>query len=657
MSISVAKLAAARALAPPPALDLAEWSEEFVVLSREDSAAPGKYTPWPFQVEPMSVMSPRHPAERVAILAASQTLKTRLMLNFVAYVIDSDPGPILFVEPRAADAEALSKDRVAPMLRDMPCLKGKVADAKSRDSSNTIDHKKFIGGHLSFGIATSPSSLAMRPIRYLFLDEISRDEYKNSSEGDPVSIAEKRTVTFWNRKIIYASSPGDEGDCRISQVFEHSDQRQWHVPCPHCGHEQVLEWSGIVWSRNGQPVDYTHAGQPRQSEIPDTAPMYRCAGCNDLIAERYKLSGGRYIAMNPSGKYPGFRVNGLVSPVRTWADIVDDWTKAQGKPSQLKVFFNTVLAETWKEKGEAPDWERLLARRETWEAGTVPMGGLLLTAGVDVQGDRWEGFVWAWGRNRQCWLVEHKIHHGKFSEQSTKDALTAWKAGTWRHAGGASMAIARLAIDSGHETNEVYAWARTQGSDVIVIDGRQHLTGSVIGAPSYVDVTVGGKRYRRGMRIWPLDTWKLKNELYGRLNLPAPESTQPHPPGWVHLPEFVGPEFCKGITAEQIVRRIVKGYPKLSFEKIYERNEPLDGWNYARGAAANLEIDRFSEKQWASLERMLSVEPEPAPVVVVEDVPVEAPVVAAQPPPAAQPAPVERKPKPPKVIRSSFIWR
>lgn len=652
MNTRLLRKAAASALKPPPMLDLAEWSEQNVILSREDSAAPGKYTPWPFQIEPMQVMSPRNSAERVCILAASQTLKTRLMLNFLGYVIDVDPGPVLFVEPRAADAEALSKDRVAPMLRDTPCLRSKVAEAKSRDSANTIDHKKFPGGHISFGTATSPSSLAMRPIRYLFLDEISRDEYRNSSEGDPVAIAEKRTVTFWNRKIVYASSPSDEGNCRISQIFAHSDQRQWHVPCPFCGFEQVLEWSGIVWSKDGQPVSYTCDGERRELIIPETAPMYRCSACNNLMPERCKLDGGRYISMNPDGKYPGFRVNALVSPVRSWADIVQDFIQAQGKPSLMKVFHNTVLAETWQERGEAPDWEKLLARRESWPVGTVPAGGLLLTAGVDVQNDRWEGFVWAWGRDRYCWLVDHKVGYGKFSEQSVKDALTEWKNGTWQHSSGAVMTIARLAIDSGHETNEVYNWARTQGSDVIVVDGRQHLTGALIGAPSLVDVTVNGRKHRRGMRLWPLDTWKLKNELYGRLNLPYVEGKKP--PGWVHLPEFIGQEFCKGLTAEQVVRRVIKGYAKFAFEKIYERNEPLDGWVYARGAAANLEIDRFSERQWLSLEKMLSKEPLPKPEVQFQEIDeAETDSSGAN----QQSSQVARKPKLPRVVRSSFLWR
>ena len=390
MGIERAILALADGLKPPPMLDLAEWSAENIVLSPEDSASRGRYEPWPFQIEPMQCMSPRHPCERVALVCASQTMKTRLMLNFLGYVIAVDPGPVLFVEPRQQDAEALSKDRVTPMLRDTPALRGKVAEAKSRDAGNTIDHKKFLGGHVSFATATSPSSLAMRPIRYLLLDEIARDEYRSSSEGDPVSLAEARTATFPNRKIVYASSPSDEGRCRISEMFAVSDQRQWEVPCPHCGHWQSLEWSGIRWSHDGEPVEYEDRGEKKSRTIPVEEPEYMCAGCGNLIAERNKAAmnqAGRYVAQNPEGKFPGFRVNQLVSPVVRWGEIAQLWVQAQNHPQQLKAFVNTRLAETWQERGEAPKWEVIFSRRENYRLGAVPEGVRFLVAGIDIQKD------------------------------------------------------------------------------------------------------------------------------------------------------------------------------------------------------------------------------------------------------------------------------
>ena len=592
-------------LRPAEQLDLAEWSERNIVLSPEDSAARGKFTAWPFQIEPMSVMSPRHECEKVCILAASQTLKTRLMLNFLGFVIAADPGPVLFVEPRAQDAEALSKDRVTPMLRDTPALRGKVVDAKSRESGNTIEHKKFAGGHVSFAIATSPSSLAMRPIRYLFLDEISRGEYRTSNEGDPVRLAERRTVTFWNRKIIYASSPGNEGECRISDVFRYSDQRQWHVPCPHCGHYQVLEWSGMVWSSKGQPITWHENGKEHSGVISADAPRYRCSGCDNLIEERHKSEmneRGKYIAQNPDGKYPGFRINALVSPVVRWANIVQEWIENQGKPEQLKTFVNTVLAETWKEIGEAPDWEKLYARREQYQIGKIPEGVLFLTAGVDIQADRGEVSLYGWGRNRECWLVDHQVLLGKPSERSLWNALTEYRQRMWEHPGGYQIGILRMAVDTGYETNEVYQWVRQQSDpSVFAIKGRDALGGPVLGQPNAVDVTLNGRPLKRGLKLWPVDVSKLKHELYGRLNLPRPVEGESFPSGWIHLPE-IDEEACKQLVAEQIFTTTKKGYKRTEWQKIRPRNERMDCWVYARAAAHQAGIDRFTEREWRRFE-------------------------------------------------------
>lgn len=484
MQIPLRELAAV--LRPPDLLDLAEWAEEHMVLSGEGSAQRGKFVAWPFQVEPLRVMSPRHPCEKVVMLTSSQTMKTSNMLVMLAYVIAVDPGPVLFVEPRQSDAEALSKDRIAPMIRDTPALQGKVADAKSRDSGNTIEHKKFTGGHLSLATATSPSSLAMRPIRYLFLDEISRDQYRNSSEGDPVKLAEKRTENFPNRKIIYASSPSEDGNCRISDVFGFSDQRQWNVPCPHCGFYQVLEFAGLVWSQQPhEPVEYTDtAGVKRSRIIPIESTEYRCVNCDNLIPEKFKPGmndKGKYVPTNPNGKYPGFRVNRLVSPITRWGAIAQEWVEAKDRPQLLKVFTNTVLAETYKVAGDSPPWEVVASRREHYPLGSVPSGVRFLTAGIDVQKNWIDLSVWGWGRNRECWLVDKAQLAGRTSDPGVWQELTAWVARSWQHPHGAQLHLARYAIDTGHETNMAYAWVRKQGQVAIAIKGYDNLTGVIVG--------------------------------------------------------------------------------------------------------------------------------------------------------------------------------
>jgi phage terminase large subunit GpA-like protein len=665
LSVALLTNAFADGLQPPEMLDLAEWSEKNIHLSREDSAVPGLFQAWPFQIEPMRVMSPRHPAERVVILASSQIVKTRLLLNLTAYAIAVDPGPILFVEPRQQDIDTVSKDRVTPMLRDCPVLAGKVAPSKSRDSQNTIDHKVFQGGSLSFGIAGSPSSLSMRPIRYLLLDEISRPEYASGKEGDPITLAEARTATFQaNRKIVYVSSPGIEGDCRISKMYrgdvsgedydasKFSDQREWFVPCPKCGHEQILEWSGITWSQKGQPVEFHEDGEKKSEIVPSAKPRYRCAACDWLIPERLKSAmnaKGRYIAQNPDGEYPGFRIGGLNSPVRGWGDIVSQYIRAKGDPGKEQAFVNTVLAETWKNKGEAPPYEKVFAQRDTtYRAGMVPQGPLFLTAGVDIQGDRWEASLYGWGRRRECWLIEHHVEYGKFSEQKTKDALAEWKSRTWEHVCGAQMNILRLAIDSGYDTNEVYLWARTQGNDVIVVDGRESLgNGSIVGSARMVDINYRGRKIKRGMRIYPVDTSKLKYELYGRLEHPIPEPGEPYPVSWLHLPEQVDMSFCRQLVAEQVISSFVRGHQRRHWEKVKgARNEALDCWVYARAAAHQVGADRFDERHWRRLESFL--------VPVAHEGPVPEPVAAPErafAPPMPMPA---RKPKP-RSIGSSWV--
>lgn len=640
MGLAVIKKALAEGLRPPDMLDLAEWSQQNIILSPEDSAARGRYVAWEFQIEPMECMSPRHPADQVGLMFASQTGKSRLMLNQLAYVIAVDPGPTMYVCPRQKDAETISKDRVTPMLRDTPALRGRVADAKSRDAGNTIEHKKFIGGHLSFGIATSVSSLAMRPIRYLLIDEVSRPEYRGSAEGDPVRLAERRTTTFPNRKIVYASSPATEGECRISEIFAYSDQRQWFVPCPFCQHEQRLEWPGIVWSTDGKPVEYTDsAGQKCGRIIPTDEPMYRCERCDNLIPERAKAgmnAKGRYIPQNPAGRFPGFRVNQLVSPVVRWGNLVQEWLESKGKPDQRRAFVNTVLAETWKERGEAPAWEVIYSRREQYKLGTVPRGALFLTAGIDVQKDWIEIHVWGWGRNRECWMVDYEQLQGRTSNEGVWQLLSAYVSRAWKHEGGTDMYLIRFAIDTGYETSMVYEWARRQGDRVMPIKGSTSASSKdvYVGQPGAVDIAQSGTRIRRGVNVWPVFVNNLKEDLYTRLREPRPESGK-FPSGWVHTPELPE-EFYRQLTAEEKVVWTVKGYVKSEWRKTRPRNEALDAWVYARAATFPIGLDRITDEEWLLLEENLNID-KPAPAA--QDAGAVMPLL---PQPKVAPAPQQR---------------
>ena len=339
----------------------------------------------------------------------------------------------------------------------------------------------------------------------------------------------------------------------------------------------------------------------------------------------------------------GFHLPGLLSPFEPWRDQVRAFIEVHKDPNRFKVWINTVLGEPWKQTGEAPDWERLYERRESYPIGTVA-GGVLLTAGVDVQADRLEAEVVAWDRDKRSWSVEYRVMTGNTSQISDPvwQELTGLLNDSWPHASGVQLRLSRMAVDDGFNSQIVREWARGHDRQrVMVVKGRDHTTAPV-GLPTAVDVNPSGRhRIARGMRVWPVGVSLLKSELYGWLRMSRPtdeklaEGAQ-YPPGYCHFPEFDG-EYFKMLTAEHLVKRTHKGYEKLEWEKIRERNESLDCRIYSRAAAIALGVDR-PNFPWADFEAQL-----PAEVAPGGD--------AQEPRPAAP----QRRQSQPRVSRSRFI--
>lgn len=584
-------------LQPPPDLLISEWADSNRMLSSEASAQKGRWITWPWQREPMDCLSPSHPAEQVVLMCGSQLLKTEVILNWFGYVVDCDPGPMLIVEPRESDAESLSKDRIAPMIRDTLALRGKIRDVKSRDSGNTTLHKMFTGGHVTLVGSISPSGLAMRPIRYLAMDEVDRYPASAGSEGDPVSLATKRTGNFWNRKILLASTPTTHGVSRIEKAFEESDQRHFHVPCPFCGGRQALVFERLKWPE----------GKPREAQ-------YQCSICDEMIDERYKatmFAGGEWVAENPGSDIPGFHLSQLYSLIRSWGDVAAEFTTVHKDPERLKVFTNTVLSETWKESGEKPDWEKLFGRQEE-RFEKLPAKVLFLTAGVDVQKDRLEVSIYGWGRGRQSWLIEHIVLTGDPYRAEVWNELDGIIGMTFEHESGVALSILRTAVDSGYAAEEVYKYGRRHGAARVTVVKGSNTGAALIGQPTTVDVDQRGKRLRRGCQLWSVNVSMAKAELYGWLRLELPADGEDFPPGWCHF-QGQDREFFEQLTAEQWQTRIVKGFRKGEWVKTRERNETLDCKIYARAAAARVGMDRWGDQQWAALEQSLSTAPKPDP--------------------------------------------
>jgi phage terminase large subunit GpA-like protein len=419
----------------------------------------------------------------------------------------------LVTQPRDKDAKDFSKERLAPMIRDTPRLKAKVATSKSRDSGNTIEEKRFPGGILAVTSAGSPGNLARRAIRFLFADEVDKYAASAGAEGNPVSLARKRMATFRHRaKEIDTCSPTVDGS-EIDRGYEASDQREYWVPCPKCGcfqsmikkFRQQVRWDSSLSSREEQA---------------DSA-RYHCESCdvpwND--ADRWNaVEHGEWRANRPFTGVAGFWISELYSPWKQLKDIVLDYLTKKDNVEDLKTFINTSLVENWTEPGETLEWERLLQQREPYPVGIVPPGGLFLTAGVDVQrenGGRLEVEVVAWGRNRESWSVDYRILLGDPSKPEVWAKLEAIRTEQFPCAGGGHLTIERMFVDSGDGsiTPSVYEWVRTQPRpQVWAIKGDSR--GDPVGRPHSVEATVGGRKLTFGVLFKTLNPSFFKAQLF-----------------------------------------------------------------------------------------------------------------------------------------------
>ena len=607
-------------LTPDPLMSVSEWADRHRVLSQRAASEPGRWrtSRTPYLKEIMDCLSPASPVNRVVFMKGSQVGGTECGNNWIGYVIHQAPGPMMAVAPTVELAKRNSKQRIEPQIEDSPVLRDRVKPSRSRDSGNTILSKEFPGGVLILTGANSAVGLRSMPARYLFLDEVDGYPGDVEGEGDPILLAERRASTFQRRKVLLVSTPKIKGLSRIEHEYEASDQRRYFVPCPECGEYQALRFECLVWPK----------GKPEQA-------AYCCEHCGSLIEEHCKtgmLEAGEWRPtaqkantegdespdpddIGSDGRTAGFHLSNLYSPVGwfSWGDAAALFEASKKNPELLKGFVNTVLGETWVETGEAPDWQRLYDRRERWSPGTVPAGGLFLTAGADVQQDRIEVDVWAWGRGLESWLIDHIVIEGGPERTEPWAELDRLLSQVWPHEGGAALGLARFAIDTRYEPIPVYTWARRAGKQVAPVNGNKSFNqSSPVSGPTYVDTSDDGKKLRRSVRRYSVAVSAFKIETYRFLRLERPTDEEhaggkTYPPGTVHLPHWVEDEWLKQFVAEQLVTvRTRHGSPRHEWRKLRERNEALDCRVYARAAAWIAGADRFPERRWRRMEAALA---------------------------------------------------
>ncbi len=554
--------------APPPDLTVSEWADRYRKLSPESSAEPGQWYTSRAEYQ-RGIMDALNDSgiETIIVMTSAQIGKTEIINCICGYYIHQDPSPMICLQPTLEMAKTWSKDRLAPMLRDTPVLQGLIKDPRSRDSDNTVLHKRFPGGHITIAGANSAASLASRPVRIVLCDEVDRYPVSAGTEGDPVNLVRKRTTTFWNRKIILTSTPTIKNASRIETAYLASDQRRYFVPCPECGEFILLEWRHLHWT--------------------DDSIWYACPHCGGTIDERQKpqmIAGGEWRATTVAAtpKTAGFHLCELYSPWVSWKEMRDNFLAAKNFPETLKTWVNTALGETWEETGDGVDDLPLRARAEEYNRDNDLPGVVLVTAGVDVQDDRLECEVVGWGIGEESWSLDYLVLPGDPERADVwhrlDDVLDARFSGE---------PIRIMFVDSGAHTQAVYRYCRKrQRRRVYAVKGQ-----SQSGKP--VSARPARRKPGDDVKPVPIGVDTAKDVIYGRLRIEHPG------PGYCHFPDHYPDEYFWMLTAEEIVIRYTHGVPKRVWRRKRPRNEALDCRVYAYAALhfLNPELEVIAKKK------------------------------------------------------------
>lgn len=571
---------------PPDDLSVSEWADKKRRLSPEASAETGQWrtSRTPYLKEPMNAFSDPK-IRRIVIVSSSQVGKSEAINNMIGYVIDQDPGSILFVHPTTVDAKEYSKLRIAPMFRDCGTLKSKVADPKSRTSNNTILQKSYPGGILTLCGSTEAHALASKPIRYVFGDERDRWAASAGKEGDPWKLAMARQITFYNAKAVEVSTPTIKNHSAIADSFSEGTMERWCVQCPHCKGYHDIQFSDIRFDKEETVVN-------NKKHYKITALYYICPECAAVSSEaEMKRQPAKWVAENPAAYEKGVRsfwLNSFISPWASWESSIAEYLEALGNSAKMQVVYNTRFGMLWEDRGDLEDEESIMARREEYKA-ELPDGVLLLTCGVDTQDTRLEYEVVGHGHFGETWGIKKGIIMGRPDAEETWQALDDVIDHVYRFESGVGLKISAAFVDEGgHFTQDVRLRCRERlGKKVFAIKG---LFGDGIpytAPPKQQKIVIKG-RYIGQCWWYGIGVDSGKQIIMDNLRVQSPGNKYCHFP----LRDDYNTAYFQGLLSERLVYKEGRKHP-WQWEKIpgHERNEALDCRNYALAAAKALAPD------------------------------------------------------------------
>jgi terminase, large subunit len=592
-----------------------EWADRFFRLPAGSSQTQGAWTTHPLQVFILNAMCNRA-ISAVALQKSARVGYTKMLVAALFAMSHQHRWNSVVYQPTDDDGKDFVIDEVDGALADIPLMQSVFPYWNSNDQNNTV--KKKVGNGVTIDIkgAATPKNFRRITKQVLIGDEVDAWDWEIGKEGSPIRLARKRLEGAAFPKEIWGTTPTNAGESHIEVLLAEMDLVfRFHLPCPHCGHEQELRW-GNKDTPGGMRFD---VNQGKREAIAATA-HYQCEHCEGKI--RYnQLRGmelaGRWVAEDGTWSRDGLAFfdadgNKVATPRRIgihisalyslnltegWVGLVKEWLDCGKDPVKLKTFFNLVLGLVWDgEDRNKVDWELLKGRREIWwqgerKANPVPDRAQILTGGMDTQDDRVEMFVWAWGPGEECWLVDHIVLQGDMASDEMKAAVKGQLYNQYQKRDGTHYGVARWCWDAmGHKTDDVYQVSReTNPFWVIPIQGANKYGKPIADMPR--------KRNRAKVYLTTVGTDNAKARLYDRLTI-MPSADGSPVPGCVHFPlddDLAGDEFFKQLCSATKKMEISKrdGRRVWRWVKVnHPFDEALDGYVYAL-AALNIEYRRF----------------------------------------------------------------
>lgn len=556
---------ALRALVPPPRLRLSEWIEAHMRLPEDVSALPGRVTLWPYQRGIADAISDPE-IERVTLVKPVRVGFTTLLTGALASYVANEPSPILALLPTEADCRDYVVSDLEPIFEATPALRGLLSAEADESGRNTLLSRRFAGGSLKIVAAKSPRNLRRHNARVLLIDEA--DAMEPGAEGSPITLAERRTLSFANRKIILGSTPTIEETSNVLRSYARSDQRVFEVACPECGHWHEIAWGDIQWPE----------GEPERAH-------FVCPECGSVVEERHKagmVENGRWRAVAPHVTgHAGFRLNALVSTLAnaSWGKLAAEFIAAKAHPDQLQTFVNTILAQGWREAAEEIDEAALAARAEPFGLDALPPDLLIVTAGIDVQRDRLEIVFLGWSRDEIFVLSQQVIYGDPMADDVWAELDDALRT-VWTHPKGGVIRVDAAAVDAGDgETmDRVVGFCRPRfGRRVFAIKGATGNRPNIKASDT------------KGTKLFIIGVDGLKGQLVNRLTRGRS----------IRFSDTLDAHFFEELASERLIMRYVRGAPVRMWERIPGRRaESLDCVIYAMAVRGlvSANMDRREEE-------------------------------------------------------------